>query len=267
MKFCSPKVRINKVVSLLALSCLLLQSSTLYGHFDLDEIDVEKYSKCYNSLPEVEDNHELLKKSPHFSSFLKEAEEVVIKHELEQYVGFRLIHKHFPVEKGQLMVEENLLVNSVPSLVTYAEDKNTVTLKKSLPSSWIFSGTESEELDVFETSTDSAVKQGVELLQQKKEFIQEIGSLVKKHEMNSLMSLALLRREKLFAKEDQIYVEISRSEEQKSIVQIFPSFEDKSDNIRTSWSFKGPKQQKCYGVVVCRPGNDGHKSTSVHHQK
>jgi hypothetical protein len=85
---------------------LIIAAFSAYGQYEIDAIDTDVYSRHYNSLPSVEESDAALKLSPQFSSFLQNAGEIVINHELEPYIGLRLIHRHFTTGLDEIMVEE-----------------------------------------------------------------------------------------------------------------------------------------------------------------
>lgn len=247
-------------------ACILAAQShvSLHAEFLLDEVNREEYTQHYNLLPSVEENNYALKNNVNFPSFLEKAQEVVTLYELEPYVGVRLIHKHFPVDHNQLMLEEYKLINSASSLVTSAHDFDMAIEKEAFPASWIFSNSSTRPF-VFEASVDPAVRIGIRRLQENYEFMGEIESLLRKNNLQGLLSIALLRRDSLHAQGDNIYMEINDGNSAQSVVQLWPENSDLNNSIRTSWSFKGPKQVGCINVSYCSKQSDGsHVTYSFH---
>jgi len=242
----------KKWVALLVLQ--VWSTSPLLANYNLDDINIEQHQSHYNKLPSVEDNDRLLKeRSSQFFHVLQEAEKIVLKYELEEHVGFRLVHSHFPLGKNQVMVEQPEEFQGVSSLLTYAQDIDVAKENKAVPASWIFSADHNE---VFETSTDPSVHAGLKLLQEKPKFVEEMKDLLTKTQFNSLLSLALLKRESLIPKEDEIFMEVNSGELRKSIVQPWNTETNPVDSIRTSWSFKGPRQQNCRPSWRCVKDKD-----------
>jgi hypothetical protein len=93
------------------------------------------YSERYNHLPEVEVNNEIKKANPLAELFIKDTGEIITKYGLQDYIGLRLIHKHFKVESGQIMVEEYEEIEGVPSFVTSAKNFEDAIAIKSIPAS------------------------------------------------------------------------------------------------------------------------------------
>jgi len=251
------------VITFLALQ--LYSTMPLSANYSLDDIDSEQYQVHYNKLPSVENSDQLLKsRASQFSHVLQEAEKIVLKHEMEGYAGLRLIHSHFSVGKNQVMLEHPEKFEGVSSLITYAQDIDVAKEKKALPASWIFKGARPEERFVYETSTDPSVHAGVKLLQERPTFVEEIKDLLLATQFNSLLSLALLKRESLVAKEDDVFMELNSGELKKSIVQPWNVQTNPIDYFRTSWSFKGPKQQGCIKVSTCVKVLGKHAEIYIH---
>ena len=46
-------------------------------------------------------------------------------------------------------------------------------------------------------------------------------------------------------------MEVNSGHGHKSVVQLWNDTSDSPYTIRTSWSFKGPRQQKCWPIMKC----------------
>jgi hypothetical protein len=149
------------------------------------------------------------------------------------------------------MAETYKVVNQIPSLVTSAHFLEDAREIKAVPSSWIFSKHESEKVQLFETSTDSSIKAANTSLQNNPEFFDEIGKLLRDHDLTELLSLAVLKRESLVGSEGQLYVELNDESDKESVVQLWNTKDSPKESIRTSWSFKGLKQHECPLKIVC----------------
>lgn len=254
----------KKSVALL-LGLQLWSSTPIAAIYHLEDIDTSKYQIRYNNLPAVEDSdHQLSLRSAQFSKFLEDASEVVSRYEMEPYVGLRLIHRHFQVGKDQIMVEESQPFSGIPSLLTYAQDFEVAQYKGALPASWIVPSSQYESPYAFEASTDTAVRDGQRALEQSPEFIEEMAGLLRENQFADLLSIALLKRDSLPAKEGEMYLEINQEKPDLSVVQIWQQDQKPKATIRTSWSFKGPKQQGCLQVSGCLPIGDAHIYGTYH---
>lgn len=223
----------------------------LHAQFELEDVNLERYRNYYNSLPSVEDNDAALKASPQFIPFLKNTEEIITRYELEYSVGLRLIHRHFTLSDNQVMSESYELVQGTPSLVTQAHSYEEAEEREAIPASWIFSNVKQEEPLLLEASTDSAVRSGSKQLQKSPEFFDEMSKLLQETQLNNLFSVAILRRDSLVAGEEQSYMEVNSHDTPKSVVQIWNDNNTLGNTIRTSWSFKGPRQQRCWPILKC----------------
>lgn len=233
-----------------------LMNLSAQATFDLGDFDMEKHRTHYNSLPAIEESDELLKKSTQFKPFLKEAGKIVTHYELEGSIGLRLIHRHFDLGENQVMAEKFKTVNKTPSLVTTVQDIDKAKKAKALPSSWIFPSKGDENVQLFEASTDPVVRLTHQALKKSPKFFTEMGDLLRKYQLNHLLSVAVLKRETLVAKKGQIYLEGSSFENKESVVQICHKDKQPKLTIQTSWSIKGPKQQRCQAVTVCQMSSD-----------
>lgn len=241
------------------LTLQLIFSDSLLSHYTLDDIDESSHVKHYNSLSSAEKSDELLGQCGRFSHLLSDAGEIVTRFELNEFVGLRLIHRHFTVEAGQVMSEGYELVKNVPSLVTEAFSVDTARNNGAVPASWIMSANP-EVVQIFEASNDPAVKAGNAKLQRSPEFFDEMGSLLSLYGLNELLAIALLKRDSLVPSEGQIYREILNNEDCRSIVQVRNPSEDPVKAIRTSWSFEGPQESDCPYSWYCiwQPDKWGH---------
>ncbi|OJW52806.1 MAG: hypothetical protein BGO67_00545 [Alphaproteobacteria bacterium 41-28] len=257
------KILYNVSKTVLALAFFHSQFDTAQADiFALEDFNATEYTRHYNSLPAVEDSNKELQVSTFFAPFLKEAESVVVQYELEPYIGLRLIHRHFPVEGNQLMAEEYQTYKEQPSLVTSAYEVDGALLKGMIPASWILAHGDGDEVTVFEASNDAAVHTGSKMIQKNPEFLDEMGKLLEDNNLNNILAVALLKRDALVASENQIYLEINDSEHDKSIVQLWDVSKQNKDAIVTSWSFKGPREQRCIRESVCVP-DDSRRSGHV----
>ncbi len=214
-----------------------------FAEMTLDDLNISEHTVHYNSLFSVGEADDALKGCSYFPDFLTKAEEVVLSYGFEQHTGLRLMHRHFDLEPSQVMVEEFQEVDGIPSLVTSAIPVIEARLKNAVSSGWIFN---SSSIGIFEFSTDEAVRQGFRDIQTTPEFLEQMEKIIKDYNLENLMSVSLLRKDSLFAREGQYYQE--RTFPGKSVVQIHEG--DWGESTRTSWSFgKGPIMLRC---SVCR---------------
>ncbi|MBX9786737.1 MAG: hypothetical protein K2Y08_05305 [Alphaproteobacteria bacterium] len=231
--------------------------------FTLEDFDSVNHVRHYNSLPEVEDADANVRQIPSVPLFLQRAESLVAQYKLEPYVGLRLIHKHFPLSDGQLMIEEYHVVDGIPSLVTSPHALEE-TIMAAIPSSWIFSNNLKQDPYIFEASTDPAVKEAITKLKENPEFFDEMRKLLTEYELLSFFSVAILQRTSLIVHEGQSYLEESYTDPNESIIQVCDDSKISPNAITTTWSFKGPREMKCTPSAYCSPRMHGHKIIRNH---
>jgi hypothetical protein len=240
------KMRKGKITIFLGLWMLVI-SVPCFGIFSIDDLDIISHGVSYNALPSVEKADAELRTKSSFHDFLSNAERIVLSHGLEDLVGLRLIHRHFPLDQEHVMVEKFGLHEEVPSLITSAQHVSIARENEAVPASWIVSGAYPV---VFEFSTDTAVRNGIERLRQSPLFFTEIMDLIKDNNLQELLAISVSKRSGLEALSDQLYVEHNFVDVGSSIVQIEES-SNISDGIRTGWAFSGPKSVKCRASSVC----------------
>lgn len=229
--------------------------------YSIDEIEPDFHASHYNSLPPIEKADEDIKSKTFFQAFLNRAGEIIRSHKLEDYVGVRLIHRHFSLNAGQVMVEKFEQIDSVPSLVTSAEDISLAREKGAVPSGWIFSKSNPV---VFEFSTDLAVKDGLALIQNSLNFLREMREVIEEFKLEELMAVGVLKKQSVVAEGDQIYWERNYYNSNLSIVQLSDPFEPvKTETMFwTAWRFisEGPITRcvMCYGCAVAEDCGANH---------
>ncbi len=213
--------------------------------FQVERFDHKSHAIHYNRLPTVEDADRELKAKQSFNEFLEEARKIVVASGLSEYIGLRLIHNHFDLSEGEVMVEYFGVHNGTPSLITSAFNATVAQEKEAFPSGLIF--TDSKVM-VFELSTDPAVKVGFLKMQQNPEFVEQLRRLVENYGLQKLIAIGVIKRDGLLFDAGKRYVEKSfisfgRGE---SVVQVTTP-DDPESLIPTSWYFgEDPLRQGCH---------------------
>jgi hypothetical protein len=266
--------RIKVYNSLLTLLFSIFSLNFSFASFtDLEDLNIENHVKMYNQLPSVEYNDNIVTSHPRVDSLLKDVEQVISQYAMQDYLGLRLIHSHFQLNNNQIMVEEFIKLDNVPSLVTSDHQFEEAKIKKARPASWIFSKELKENPLVFETSTDEAVTAGTIMLQKNLDFVEAIRKIVTEYEMNDIFSLAVLKRESLKPQSssmEEVYVENNyKGLSNVSVVQLDTKDVLKSDMlIPTSWSFGGDnKKYACQATKYCRRSGDHHFQERDHYSR
>jgi len=218
----------------------LLQTTKGYSVFSLDEIDKSSYVQHYNKLPTAEVANNELETSSNVKTLFEKANEIITHYELNSWVGLRLIHKHSPIQDNQIVVERfQNLADGAPSLITSAQPWEEAIKHEALPFCWIYP--DNEDVQVFETSTDPAIKQGVELLKRNSEFLEELSWNLREYKLNDLLSISILPRKSLSSDQTQIYLE-DNSFDGRSIIKLWSKNSLPDNIINTLWSFPSEKE-------------------------
>jgi len=256
------KLNIKLILVLLAVYVM-----PAFGVFLIDEVDPEFHATHYNSLDPIEKADADLKSEVSFNSFLGKVGEIVTAYKLEDYVGVRLIHRHFSLNPGQVMVENFEKVKDVSSLVTTPHDISLAREKGAVPSAWIFLDS---QLAVFEFSTDPAVKVGLKKVKDSQGFLGDIRKVIKEFDLQDLISIGVIAKQSLIAEGDQIYWERNYyGSNLRSVVQLVnPSFYEEKGKTPyyTAWKFivDGPIT-RCSMCWSCHDWEDREEECSGDH--
>ncbi|CAG8651639.1 11701_t:CDS:1 [Dentiscutata erythropus] len=196
----------------------------------LNEFDIKKY----NGLPPPKTaNDELELRKLEFKELLAKVEQLTGKEGIE--LGLRLLHSHeIPLEDGQAMVETFAEYEGEPAFITSADLPNN-----SYPASWILNN---GKLLVFEYSTDPYVKRIYEKLLKDSSVLNEINTLIKTYNLESLIGPCITARDmlsKFDTNQHKALVErtVKDGDRYKNIVQSRPN-ESSSIGIKTLWGAK-----------------------------
>lgn len=233
-------------------------------------------SELYNSLPPVEFSNEKLK-SCQSSNVLNRLSEIIVKHELENTIGIRLLHNHNTIEAHEIMLEhEERNKSGQMCLVTSA---NKITdLTDYNENSWIlYNGS----FHAVEFSKDSEVTSEKNILSQKKDFFKEFGETLEYLDVSDILGPCIIKREfynKYKPNTSFILAETSDIRRRANILKY--ENEDKFDKkklIDTTWkAYKNEVESNkvfagctaaCISISVCTPDGAGGHTRSTRHNK
>ena len=248
---------INKALLLISFSLLPFGSRLLAStEINLPHEFSCDGSKLYNSLPDVESADQKLQESHSFEQFLGEAQKLAQDHNLQDWMGVRLIHQHKYINKNQIMVEKHEIFKGQDALVTRPQNKTHEN--EATPASWIFDG---EHYRVFEYSYDAYVPKIFEKVKNSPEFLSEFASLLKKYGYENLLALAITDRAWYLNYVDKhSFLERSYDEPSFASVVVNADTPEGEKAISTSWTFKKvPFSLACLAKCISTL-RDGHKS-------
>ena len=249
------EVKMKKFLLFITMS--IIYSLPCFGVLSIDDVDPISHVVRYNSLPSVEDADRELSSHSSFQEVVSRARQIVCSSGLEDFVGFRLIHRHFRLDHEQVMVENFGLDDEIPSLITSALNISVAREKEVVPSGWIFSGS---QVDAFEFSTDPAVKSGATRIQENPHVFSALKDLIMEYKLETLLAVGIIKRDSLPRESGTSYIEESKSG--MSVVQVRDARQT-GELIRTVWTLVGSGDVDRGGCeVFCRRNARGH--TRVH---
>jgi hypothetical protein len=201
----------------------------------------------YNALPAVEDAHQRLKQQLSFSRFLSEFAELANEHSLLNRVGAFLLHRHFELGNGEIMLERfDSSSHGAPAYVSTASHPKAGEAA-AVPSRWYLY--ESGDFRALEYSQDPGAAMALEPVG-KKEFLDGYAGLLAKHRIEGTIGLSSTDRALLPWTPGRSYREQSAGNE--SVVQLVevPEVESRSDVVQTTWV--PTPMLACHPQSVCR---------------
>lgn len=242
----------------------MLKKLFMLGHFifasccmsmgiSINDIDQEWYVKHYNNLQFVESATEKLGSISEFKDFLVNSKRIATDFELNDYLGFRLIHRHFHLNPGEVMVELFERYDDIDSLVTSAFSASVAMQKEAAPASWIFSGS---EIIPFEFSTDRAVKEGLTRIQENPEVFLQLKDLIIRNNLQELIALSIVKRANLACDVNESRLEKSYGNEARdmgySVVQKTSKADISSLDYVTAWHLNFQNDDTCVPDGHCQ---------------
>jgi hypothetical protein len=230
----------KSIFLLLTFCCLTSNAATVGILPSIYDIHGDGYQKFYNASSFVVPADKQRQAQPHFDEFLSKAKEAVQDSGLEDVLGFRLIHRHFPLADGCVMVEEVGEHKGDLALITSAQPIGDAKEKNARAASWAISG---GDLVPFEFSRDPAVEAGLELVMAQTGIIDSLKALIEHYKFEDLLALSILKREGLGSNPEEIpYGETSFGG--KSVVTL--RYPDSERIITTAWTLGEEKKHGCH---------------------
>jgi hypothetical protein len=191
------------------------------------------YAETYNALDGVEDANAQLSERGSLTTFLADFELLAMAHGVTDEFGAFLLHRHFDVNDGQMILERPEVSEDGEHALVAAPRPNQST--DSLPTRWMLTSSEGERNFVpIEFSTDTGAVTGAAQLVDAPSFVDEFATLITDHGLDDLLGLCVVSREHLEpADEESWWVEESTHE--SSVVVVRPRSDARADDIETVW--------------------------------
>lgn len=226
--------------------------------------------RMYAQLPSVEQAHRSIhQRWDRFESFAQDASRALSGSGIEHDIGVCLLHRHFAMGPGELMVEEFKHVDEGRALVTCPRSR-----PKDLsiaPSRWaLATGDSPLAFAPLEFSSDPAVARICRRLEHRPAVIESLGALLRQHGLDDVLGLAILRRDGLWAGRHEIYVEDTHQDASVVTVRHHSEVNDAS-LVGTGWMLKAGTATAnvacfiyCYTWCIAREGYHEQPHTREH---
>jgi len=219
-------------------------------------------NQVYNAAHSAGDAELMLAQTGRFANFLEKAADVFSKHNVADFAGVFLIHRHNHVADGQAMIETDAILDGADALVTRPRDAKETAV--SVPTRWIVGD---GCFEPFEYSDNLRMRPQLSRLDNTPEFLRDVRALLNRFELTDLVGLCLFDRG-LYEKgpAGHILVETTDEETSSNIVRWMSGDLDQSKLIKTVWHFAPSKGEgggcvpQCNEVCYFSSPDDQHKS-------
>jgi hypothetical protein len=175
---------------------------------------------------------------------------IFVKHSVCDTFGISLLHKHWPVAKGELPITD-LSIDETPK--EYELRPREQFAKKFYPSI-LASGSDMVGLEPLEFSADPYTVDAFEQLRQKPEFVSEFSKVLLENDLSGTFGLGIPRP----TTEGYELVEFT-NEERCSVSKELPTTEARNmKTIETGWMFSGDATAGCTKSCFAKCNVPGH---------
>jgi hypothetical protein len=146
-------------------------------------------TKAYNALPSLATAHTMLMAEKNLDIARERLRPVFLRHKAERFWGLSLLHRHWPLEAGEIAVQ-----SYHPNLDGY--EYRTMPVKRYFDYPWPSSMIVAERprmFNVFEWSTDNFARTANEFLSDSPRFLDEVYEEFCGNELCSVFGISLAR--------------------------------------------------------------------------
>jgi hypothetical protein len=209
--------------------------------------------QMYAQLPSVQEAHQSIKQRwDRFESFARDASQALAGSGIEHDIGVCLLHRHFAVAPGELMLEDLQHLNAGRALVTSARPPPPGP--PIAPTRWgLVAGESPAFVPSFvplEFSSDPAVAHIGRRLANRLGVVESLGTLLKQHGLDDILGIAVLRRDGLTAGRQEIYVEDTQGDASVMTVQRQGDM-DFTSLVETGWMLMSGKASANAACFIC----------------
>jgi hypothetical protein len=202
----------------------------------------------YNALTSVEEADKIVRAENKIDEFLSRSQALFFLHNVQSRFGVALLHRHYPCERHELVLQDEHVLNGERVLIAQPEPRN-ITGSKKTPWLWTLSG---EQFCPIEFTSDELAHDLLHSDLISEEFLEGFTCLLTKSPVGSLFGLAIVERSLYkLAKPEESPIEYSNSEERQNI--IFLRNDPTVNSIETSWVFREyiDPMLACEGYTTC----------------
>ncbi|MGZ2374950.1 hypothetical protein ACVI3U_002853 [Sinorhizobium medicae] len=225
-------------------------------------------AKFYNSLDEVDEVDDFLKKQSFYATPMRDLRKIFQRHKMDGFVGLCLLHNHNFIRIDEAMVQSPV----GECLVTSPRKVRGRNFRKSVP--WSFAAPTHPQLPLIpiEFSDDPLVRADYDQLISQVDFIEEFRGFVTSKALNKHVGLALLRREYTFATNSDVLVETVEASKRRNVLQWKQLSEfDVTKMIQTIYSLSNDDAVlttvcavRCINSSYCVQRSPGHARETSH---
>jgi len=212
-----------------------MKSATL----TINDAFFRKYRKSYNTLIDVEDAYEKLKKKKDHLRIIREGLKIIRDNKANEFAGLLLLHRHFNCKAKTLFIERIYTPKQKDHRTLFI---TTPEPEKKLPkrfAPWRFSVNKGGELFPLEFTTDPKVITGYRKLAANKQLLSEIGKFIHRYKLDDIIGLGIYDRTKLIYNTTKVFVEETDFENLASITQLMPHTAPANERrIPTLWTIR-----------------------------
>jgi len=223
----------------------------------------------YNRLPMLDDaTRRLIRVRRDFDRFTRDATALLADTEFcNGEIGALLLHRHWPVRAGQIMVERPTTLKDGTTALRTASMSATRAMKvAATPSRWAAPEPDSWIVPL-EFSTDPSVARVNERLSSSQTILQSLGDLLRRYGLEKIVGFMIVPRQTLRQASNCDYVETN--EQNVSIITAeHLSASDRQSHVRTGWSL-APKtkvrkgRRRPQGYCIHTPDYNCHHTPPV----
>jgi hypothetical protein len=191
---------------------------------------------AFNALPEFGDSKARFSQKQHV---LDELGRIIRRHGLQKHVGAALIHKHFPLQAGERVVESVSTTHSILRAVDTSDETALV------PYLWHLSRTDNDNLEwtpvefVFAADVNDQVRKLASAFHQQNTLLTELGNVIAATGAQETIGISILHRQIIdFDRDEQILLESPGAEDRTLVVlPVARKRTADDDYTQTYWHF------------------------------